>query len=109
MLAHKVDQPRQFGIAFLRPDGALERLVEKPDIDGTRLANIGAYLFPRTVFEFELMPSPRGEYEITDYVNLLAARQPVQVVPAQFWLPIGNVEAWQAAETADLSKCIPAK
>ena len=37
----------QFGIAFLKPDGTLERLVEKPDLDGRRLANTGAYVFPR--------------------------------------------------------------
>jgi dTDP-glucose pyrophosphorylase len=52
-----------------------------------------------------LKPSPRGEYEITDYVSWLATQRPVQVVPAQFWLPIGNVEAWRAAEQADLSAC----
>src|SRR5439155_5442127 len=31
VLVHPVDEPRRFGIAFLKPDGTLERLVEKPD------------------------------------------------------------------------------
>ena len=44
LLAHPVDEPRKFGIVFPRPDGTLERLVEKPDLDGRHLANIGAYL-----------------------------------------------------------------
>jgi bifunctional UDP-N-acetylglucosamine pyrophosphorylase/glucosamine-1-phosphate N-acetyltransferase len=105
ILAYPVDQPRLFGIAFVRPDGTLERLVEKPDLDGRQLANIGAYLFPGDVFTHALKPSPRGEYEITDYVSWLATQRPVQVVPAQFWLPIGNVDAWRAAEQADLSAC----
>ncbi len=102
LLVQPVDNPRQFGIAFTRLDGTLENLVEKPDIDGRYLANIGAYVFPSNVFEIELQPSPRNEYEITDYVNQLAARQQVQTVPARFWYPISTVEAWRAAENLDL-------
>src|SRR5438874_206967 len=93
LLVQAVDEPRRFGIAFLKPDGSLERLVEKPDLEGKRLANTGAYLFPRDVFTTELTLSARGEYEITDYVSALAARRPVQVIQAGFWFPIGTVEA----------------
>src|SRR5207245_6124624 len=59
LLVHPVEEPRRFGIAFLRPDGSLERLVEKPDLDGPQLANMGAYLFPRMVFQTELNLSAR--------------------------------------------------
>jgi NDP-sugar pyrophosphorylase family protein len=103
VLCHPVDEPRKFGIAFRKPDGTLEKLVEKPDLDGRMLANTGAYVFPRRVFDRELKLSPRGEYEVTDYVSMLAAEQAVRVVEATFWLPIGNVEIWQAAQTRDLS------
>src|SRR5438105_8154200 len=34
VMVQPVDEPRRFGIAFLRPDGKLDRLVEKPDLDG---------------------------------------------------------------------------
>jgi NDP-sugar pyrophosphorylase family protein len=103
LLAHEVAEPRQFGVVFPSPDGTLERLVEKPDLDGPRPANIGAYLLPRRALELDVPLSPRGEYEITDAVAAVAARQALRVVPASFWLPIGTVEAWQAAQTADLS------
>jgi dTDP-glucose pyrophosphorylase len=102
VLVQPVNEPRRFGIAFLRPDGTLERLVEKPNLDGCQLANTGAYLFPRTVFDIDLKLSARGEYEITDYVSGLAARQPVAVVKARFWLPIGTVEVWQQAQEMNL-------
>lgn len=102
VLVHVVEEPRKFGIVFRKSDGTLEKLVEKPALDGRQLANTGAYAFPRSVFEIELKLSPRGEYEITDYVTSLAARQPVQVVEAQFWLPIGTEEAWKNAENVDL-------
>jgi NDP-sugar pyrophosphorylase family protein len=102
VLVHPVEQPRQFGIAFLKPDGTLERLVEKPDLDGRRLANTGAYVFPREVFQIELKLSARGEYEITDYVTSLARSGTVYVVEATFWLPIGTVDVWQEAQNRDL-------
>src|SRR5262249_48713928 len=104
LLVQEVDEPRKFGIAFLKPDGSLEKLVEKPDLDGRQLANTGAYLFPRRVFDFELKLSPRGEYEITDYVSTVANPSPVRVVRAGFWLPIGTVEAWRDAERQDLDR-----
>ncbi|MGE3803844.1 MAG: NDP-sugar synthase [Gemmataceae bacterium] len=104
LLVYPTDEPRRFGIAFLKPDGhTLDKLVEKPDLDGRHQANTGAYVFPRNVFDIELQLSKRGEYEITDYVSTLAARGQVQVVEAGFWLPIGTVETWQAAQQMDLS------
>jgi len=103
ILTHAVDEPRKYGIVFPKADGTLDRLIEKPDLDGTQLANIGAYLFPRSAFDIELPLSPRGEYEITDAVSGVAAGQPFRVVEATFWLPIGTVEAWDGAQDADLS------
>jgi NDP-sugar pyrophosphorylase family protein len=104
ILCYPVDEPRRFGIAFRKEDGTLERLVEKPDLEGRYLANTGAYVFPRNVFDIPLTLSQRSEYEVTQYVDELAKRQAVQVVEASFWLPIGTVEVWQAAQTMDLSK-----
>ncbi len=98
LLVHPVDDPQKFGIAFLKADGTLDKLIEKPKLTGRQLANTGAYVFPRSVFNIELKLSPRGEYEITDYVSALAANGPVQVVEAKFWMPIGDVAAWERAE-----------
>jgi NDP-sugar pyrophosphorylase family protein len=98
VLVHPVDEPRKFGIAFLKPDGTLEKLVEKPPLEGRHLANTGAYVFPREVFDIEIQLSARGEYEITDYVSALARLRPFHVVEAKFWLPIGTEEAWKNAE-----------
>jgi bifunctional UDP-N-acetylglucosamine pyrophosphorylase/glucosamine-1-phosphate N-acetyltransferase len=102
VLVYPVDDPPHWGIAFLKPDGTLDKLVEKPKLEGRHLANTGVYLFPREVFDIPLALSARGEYEITDYVTALAAKQPVSVVTTKFWLPIGNVEAWQKAQDVDL-------
>lgn len=102
VLVHPVDEPRRFGIVFLKPDGSLEKLVEKPPLDGRQLANTGAYLFSKTIFDIPLSLSARGEYEVTDYVTELARRGTVSVVQASFWLPIGTEETWRNAENLDL-------
>jgi NDP-sugar pyrophosphorylase family protein len=103
LLAHEVSEPEKFGIVFTNADGTLQRLLEKPKLSAPQLANIGAYLFPRRALDIDLPLSPRGEYEITDAVSAIAAAEPFYVESASFWFPIGNVEAWQAAERADLS------
>src|SRR5262245_17285756 len=104
LLAHPVSEPEKFGIVTRAPDGRLTEMREKPTgLAAPQLANIGAYLFPRSVFDIDLPLSPRGEYEITDAVSALAKSGQFYVVEATFWLPIGTVEAWQDAQTKDVS------
>ena len=108
ILAHAVNEPESFGIITSKPDGTLATLVEKPTgLLPPQLANIGGYLFPSRVFDLKLTESPRGEYEITEAVSLLAAKNAFRVVEAAYWLPIGTVEAWNASQTADLSSVNP--
>ena len=104
ILAHPVNDPDSFGIIFRKPDGTLDKLVEKPKgLPAPQLANIGGYVFPKGVFDLALPLSPRGEYEITDAVGQLAAAGPFHVVEADYWLPIGTVEAWQDAQHRDVT------
>ena len=104
ILSHSVEEPDSFGILFRNDDGTLKQIIEKPKgLPAPQLANIGGYLFPKRVFDFTLTPSPRGEYEITEAVGLLAAAGGFHVVEANYWLPIGTVEAWTASQTADVS------
>src|SRR5439155_17730840 len=105
ILARPVDKPEDYGIIFRNPDGTLKQVVEKQKgLTPPQLANIGGYVFPRRVFDLTLPLSPRGEYEITDAVSQLAATGPFHVVAAEYWLPIGTVEQWNAAQTADVSE-----
>lgn len=104
ILAHPVDTPKDYGILFRNPDGTLHHIEEKPaGLIPPQLANIGGYVFPRRVFDLTLPLSPRNEYEITDAVSQLAATGAFHVVAADYWLPIGNVEQWTAAQTANVS------
>ena len=64
LVCQMVSEPRKYGIAFLKDDGTLGTLIEKPPLDGPRLANTGAYVFPPDVFETEPTPSRRSPRRI---------------------------------------------
>lgn len=70
------------GILKQQTDGTLEKIIEKPaEFVGDHI-NASLYQFTPAIFPIieALPPSPRGEYEITDAINIVAAREPMDVV-----------------------------
>jgi len=69
------------GILKLKEDSSLDRIIEKPKMFVGDLINASLYHFTPEIFDvIELLePSPRGEYEITDAINLIAEQEPVNV------------------------------
>lgn len=70
-----VDDPRRYGVAVLEGD-AIVRLVEKPQHPESNWAMAGLYFFGPELWDVlpSLEPSARGEYEITDAIQLLIDR-----------------------------------
>lgn len=94
LLSH-VDDPSSFGIAVLKGDQIVQ-VMEKPKDPPSNLGIIGVYLFHPLVFDVigGLKPSWRGEYEITDAIDALIARDlKVQSHLLQgWWKDTGNPE-----------------
>jgi glucose-1-phosphate thymidylyltransferase len=68
VFAKSVLDPQRFGVVTLSSDGKVVNIVEKPEKPETDLAVIGVYVYDYKVFDIidTLIPSARGELEITD-------------------------------------------
>lgn len=89
------DDPTQYGVIEATPNGVLKRIVEKPKEPVCNVINLGLYGFTPEVFEVlpDVPISARGEYEITDALNMLAERGTVRVEQLHGgWVDLGKPE-----------------
>ncbi|MCD6384006.1 MAG: NTP transferase domain-containing protein [Thermoplasmata archaeon] len=73
MTLKEIEKPEGYGVIEVK-EGRVVRIYEKPERPPTNLVNAGIYIFPPEIFSFiEKTPlSPRGEYEITDTLQMMA-------------------------------------
>jgi glucose-1-phosphate thymidylyltransferase len=94
ILLRRVDDPSSLGVAVLAGDGRVLRLVEKPREPVSDLAVIGVYFFAPDIHEVtgSLVPSARGELEITDAIQGLIDRGKVvrALTIADDWIDTGK-------------------
>jgi len=108
ILAALRDDPARFGVLTTDENGKLIHIEEKPiPHPSPALVNAGAYKMDTRIFDYELKLSKRNEYEITDYVQYLAATSEMRVVPGKFWFPVGRPADLADAQTLDLEILIP--
>ena len=89
VLGCKVENPERFGV-FVVKNKEIQKVVEKPKNFVSDIANTGLYVFDKTVFSYKLRKSQRGEYEIVDYVNMLAKKEKVTCEKVKgHWLSVG--------------------
>lgn len=73
VLLAEVEHPEHYGVPIIG-NGRIDRIEEKPTAPGSHYAVTGCYLYDSTVFSIveTLVPSQRGELEITDVNNAYA-------------------------------------
>ncbi len=88
-----VDDPTAYGVVSRDGDRVTD-IVEKPSDPPSTLANLGLYSFEPTIFEYidRTGRSERGEYEITDSIELAIAEghRVVAVEHTGRWLDVGR-------------------
>jgi glucose-1-phosphate thymidylyltransferase len=91
---------RHLGVPELDGDGRLLRIVEKPEQPPSSYAVTGIYLYDEHVFDVipELVPSARGELEITDVNNWYVEQGTMEYdVLDGFWGDAGeSIDAYYA-------------
>lgn len=70
LLAASHSNPERFGVLKIE-NGLVEKINEKVSSSSQSLVNTGVYVLSQEVFATALESSPRGEYEITDYIESL--------------------------------------
>ena len=85
-------KPERYGV-LVTDNGFLKKIIEKPKKYVGNIVNTGLYKFTPEIFKklSKIHKSPRGEYEITDILNLLSREKKVKVKKIQdYWMDFGN-------------------
>lgn len=98
--AKEVEDYQRFGVILTNEEGAMTRIVEKPDEPVSRLANIGLYyirewrqLFDGIRHTLASPPGPGGEFFLTDAFQYMVdhgAR--IRTAPVRGWYDCGKLE-----------------
>ncbi len=104
IFAYHVPDPERFGVVEFDKDFKAISIEEKPKKPKSNYASVGLYFYPGDVVEKarQLVPSARGELEITDLNNMYLKEGRMSVVPMRrgnVWLDAGTPVSLMEAST----------
>jgi glucose-1-phosphate thymidylyltransferase len=96
-----VPDPRRFGVAELRPDKTVSRIIEKPDDVKNNLVVVGCYYFQDGAAVLQAIEAQmaggqrlKGEYFLADAINVLLDQGlRMRVEPVEIWQDCGKPDA----------------
>jgi UDP-N-acetylglucosamine diphosphorylase/glucosamine-1-phosphate N-acetyltransferase len=82
----KMDNATEYGIVELKGKHVI-KISEKMEQPSSNVINAGIYHFDKQIFDFirKMEKSPRGEFEITDSINMLIKTEPMEGVFFREW------------------------
>jgi UDP-N-acetylglucosamine diphosphorylase/glucosamine-1-phosphate N-acetyltransferase len=82
----KIDNATDYGIVELKKNHVV-KIYEKMEHPLSNVINAGIYHFNKHIFDAirKTEKSPRGEFEITDSINILASKEPIEGVFLKEW------------------------
>jgi UDP-N-acetylglucosamine diphosphorylase/glucosamine-1-phosphate N-acetyltransferase len=92
MGAVEVQDPSRFGV-IEEQDGKMKCIIEKPKEPPSNLINAGLFVFTPEIFDYisKTPRSLRGEFEITDTLNMLASKQDIYIHRLKdYWMDVGR-------------------
>lgn len=98
VFGYYVNDPERFGVAEISDQGYVVSIEEKPKTPKTNYAVTGLYFYDKSVVEYakRVMPSKRGELEITDLNNLYVEEKKLKIQllgRGNAWLDTGTMES----------------
>jgi glucose-1-phosphate thymidylyltransferase len=98
--AKEVEDYQRFGVIITRPDGTMQRIVEKPKEPVSKLANIGLYyirdyelLFEGIHHTLRQPTGPGGEFFLTDAFQYMVDQgAKLLVAPVEGWYDAGKLD-----------------
>ena len=88
ILLGTVKNPSSFGVVECHDD-FVRSITEKPENPpADSLVNTGLYFLDKSIFDFKIEKSPRGELEFTDYIRALIMNQRLYFATASKWMPV---------------------
>jgi len=105
----KVDDPREFGVVEITPEGVVKGVVEKPKIPISNLALVGVYKIVETKKMFDILekenPSFNEEYHLTSILDSMQANGiQMGVFYVNNWFDCGKKETLLETNAILLSK-----
>ncbi len=87
LLVKEVKKPLFFGVIVPEKD-YIKEVIEKPKRPKSNLVNAGCYFISKKDLTEKIKKSPRGEYEITDYIKKIIKKKKVYFFKAKNWIPL---------------------
>ncbi|MCD6236977.1 MAG: NTP transferase domain-containing protein [Thermoplasmata archaeon] len=83
----RVEDAREYGVVELDENNKIIRIHEKMSKPISNIINAGLYHFDKKIFDFirKTKRSPRGEYEITDSINMFVEKFSMEGVLLEEW------------------------